>query len=190
MKKFNTLLSLILAPAALTAIMVPGCATSPQTQEAKENLSDEAHLAYKQMLRADPSLEGTVNENYAHAIFPSVGKGAVGVGGSYGRGEVYKGDKFIGYADVSQGSVGVSLGGQTFAELIIFKDEKALSTFTDNKFTFSADASAVALKEGAAKTAKFTNGVAVVTQPKGGLMFDASIGGQQFTFKSADMQNQ
>ncbi len=190
MNASKTYFALLLAPLAVGAVMLPGCGTSPPTQEGKENLSDETHTAFNEMVRADPSLASFVSTNYAYAVFPNIGKGAVGVGGSYGRGEVFKQNKFIGYADVTQGSIGASLGGQSYAELIVFQTPEALTTLTENKFKLSADASAVALKSGAAATAKFQNGVAVITQPKGGLMFDASVGGQQFSFTPTETENQ
>ena len=98
--------------------------------------------------------------------------------------------KFIGYADVSAGSVGASVGGAQYAELIVFQDKPTLDKFTSGKLSFEANASAVALKSGVATQYKFNNGTSVVKNPIGGLMVDASIGGQQFTFAAAPAENQ
>jgi lipid-binding SYLF domain-containing protein len=117
-------------------------------------------------------------------IFPSVGKGGVIVGGAYGRGEVYEQGQLVGYADVTQATVGAQLGGQTFSELIVFENREAMDRFKRGNFEFAANVSAVALKAGAAAAARYTNGVAVFVKPEGGAMFEASIGGQKFTFQA------
>lgn len=133
--------------------------------------------------RADPSLQRMLDKAYGHAIFPSVGKGAVGVGGAYGRGEVFEGSRMVGYCDLSQGTIGFQLGGQEYMELIVFETREALDRFKSNTFEFSGQASAVAVRSGAAATAPYENGVAVFTATKAGLMFEASIGGQRFTYQ-------
>jgi lipid-binding SYLF domain-containing protein len=133
--------------------------------------------------RTDPSLQSFLDRAYGYAIFPTVGKGAVGVGGAYGRGEVFERGVLIGYCDLSQGTVGVQLGGQSYSELLVFENKNALDKFTSGEFAFDAQASAVALKSGASANAKFSNGVAVFTMTKEGLMFEASIGGQKFSYQ-------
>ena len=184
MKASHMYLSLILAPAALSAVaLMPGCSTAPPDNQAKQDLTNESKTAITEMNRADPTLQHFIQQGYAYAVFPNVGKGAVGVGGAYGRGEVYQQGQLLGYADLSQGSIGLQLGGQTYSELIVFESQQALQNFKDNKMEFTANASAVALKEGASETAKFENGVAVFVHPTGGAMFEASVGGQQFTFQ-------
>jgi lipid-binding SYLF domain-containing protein len=184
MKASHVYVSLILAPAVLSAVaMMPGCSTAPPDNQARQDLTNESKTAITEMNRADPTLSHFIERGYAYAVFPNVGKGAVGVGGAYGRGEVYQGGQLIGYADLSQGSIGLQLGGQTYSELIVFESAYALRNFEDNKMEFTANVSAVALKEGAAETAKFEHGIVVFVQPKGGAMFEASVGGQQFTFQ-------
>lgn len=178
------LFNLSFATLCVTALMLAGCATSPNTDAKKEELRNEAQSAVKGMKATEPGLDGLLKNAHAYAIFPSVGKGGVIVGGAYGRGEVYEKGTFIGYTDLSQANIGLQLGGQTFRELILFENAMALEKFKTGKVKFAADASAVALKSGAAATAKFTEGVMVFTEPNGGLMFEASIGGQQFTFEA------
>jgi lipid-binding SYLF domain-containing protein len=128
-------------------------------------------------------LQSFLDRAYGYAIFPTVGTGAVGVGGAYGRGEVFERGVLIGYCDLSQGTVGVQLGGQSYSELLVFENKNALDKFTSGEFAFDAQASAVALKSGASANAKFSNGVAVFTMTKEGLMFEASIGGQKFSYQ-------
>jgi lipid-binding SYLF domain-containing protein len=163
-----------------------GCETAPKTEAKRENLLDEGETALKSMQNVDSTLSGFVNRAYGYAIFPNVGKGGLVAGGAYGKGSVYEQGKFIGYSDLRQGTVGLQAGGQNFSELVVFENKAALDKFIGEKFEFAANASAVALKPGVSKSASFDKGVAVFTQPKGGLMFEAAIGGQQFTFVSAD----
>jgi lipid-binding SYLF domain-containing protein len=109
-------------------------------------------------------------------VFPSVGKGAVGVGGAYGKGVLYNNGVAVGYCDLSQGTIGFQLGGQAYTEIIAFETQQAVDTFKQGNFRFDAQATAVALKSGAGANAKFTNGVAVFTMDEAGLMFEASVG--------------
>jgi len=163
-----------------------GCETAPKSEVQRENLLDEGKTSLNGMKNVDDTLSSFVDRGYGYAIFPNVGKGGFVAGGAYGRGSVYEQGKFIGYADVRQGTVGLQAGGQNFSELVIFENKTALDNFINNKLEFAANASAVALKPGVSKSANFEKGVAVFTQPKGGLMFEAAIGGQQFTFVPAD----
>jgi lipid-binding SYLF domain-containing protein len=184
--KARTYLALALGPAIIAGVALPGCSTAPPTQEAKQSLSQEAKSTMDQIYADDPGIKDFVDHAEAYVIFPSVGKGGVGVGAAYGRGEVYQHGQLIGYADLSQGSIGLQLGGQTFTELIVFETPDALEHFKDNKLSFAANASAVAIKTGVAATAKFEHGVAVFVRPQGGAMFEASVGGQQLTFQQAN----
>jgi lipid-binding SYLF domain-containing protein len=174
-------------PALAAALFAgTGCETAPKTEAKRENLVDEAQTALKTMPRVDPTLASFVDRAYGYAVFPNVGKGGFVAGGAYGKGSVYEQGKFIGYGDVRQGTVGLQAGGQNFSELIVFENKAALDRFTNNQFEFAANASAVALKPGVSKSASFDKGVAVFTHPKGGLMVEAAIGGQQFTFAGAN----
>ncbi|HEY7088282.1 MAG TPA: lipid-binding SYLF domain-containing protein [Tepidisphaeraceae bacterium] len=160
-----------------------GCNTAPKSEEGRENLVSNADSALKQMTAADPSLQNFINRGYGYAIFPKVGKGAWIVGGAYGRGAVYEQGQFIGYADISQATVGLQAGGQTYMQLLVFENKDALERFKSGKLTFAANVSAVILKSGAAESAKFTDGIAVFVNPIGGAMVEAALGGQQFTFQ-------
>jgi lipid-binding SYLF domain-containing protein len=130
----------------------------------------------------DPSLGAFLDKSVGYAVFPTVGKGAIGVGGAYGRGVLYEGGRQIGYCDLSQGSIGLQLGGQKYTEIIAFETKPAIQEFKNNNFEFDAQASAVALESGSGANAKYDDGVAVFTMDEKGLMFEASVGGQRFTF--------
>lgn len=168
---------------ALAAGFIAGCATAPPSEEGRAQLSSNVQQTMARLKNEDPSFENFMNKAYAYAIFPSVGKGGLGVGGAYGRGEVYEQGKLIGYADISQATIGLQAGGQTFTEVIAFEDKLALDRFTRGQLKFEAAASAVALKSGAAAAARYTDGVAVFVEPRAGLMVEASIGGQSFSFQ-------
>jgi lipid-binding SYLF domain-containing protein len=139
------------------------------------------------MYQADPGLRHFLDNAYGYVVFPNVGSGAAGIGGSYGHGEVYQQGKFIGYADISQWTIGAQLGGQSFGEVIAFERPWSLRQFEAGQTTFDANASAVAVKAGADATAAYSNGVAVFTQAGGGLMLQAAIGGQTFSFASSNL---
>ena len=118
-----------------------------------------------------------------YAIFPNIGKAGIGIGGARGKGEVFEKDQVIGSTSVTQLSIGLQLGGQAFSQIIFFKDKKDLERFTQGNFEFGASASAALITEGANASADYSDGVAVLTFSKGGLMYEASIGGQKFTFQ-------
>jgi lipid-binding SYLF domain-containing protein len=178
------------AVATLSAATLVGCATNPpETQSEKQALRTDTQTSLQKMYDRDPSLRSFVDNAYGYAIFPSVGKGGLVAGGASGKGEVFEQGRLIGYAELNQATIGAQIGGQEFAELIVFQDEPALRKFMNDEYSFSANASAVALKSGAAKDANFDKGVAVFTLPTGGLMAEASIGGQSFNFQSLNTVN-
>ena len=130
----------------------------------------------------DPGLQGWFAKAHGYAVFPSVGKGGIGVGGAYGRGQVHEKGALLGYTTLTQATIGFQLGGQAYSEVIFFRDAEALRRFTSGTFEFSAQASAVAATAGASADVDYTGGVAVFTMARGGLMYEASIGGQKFDF--------
>ena len=118
-----------------------------------------------------------------YAVFPNIGKAGIGIGGARGKGEVFEKDEVIGSTTVTQLSIGLQLGGQAFSQIIFFKDKKDHERFTQGNYEFGASASAVLITEGANASADYNDGVAVLTFSKGGLMYEASIGGQKFSFQ-------
>jgi lipid-binding SYLF domain-containing protein len=171
----------------LVLIVVAGlmvsCATAPSSSEDKQALITEAATRMQQIKTEYPGVGELVKRGYGYSLFPKVGKGGLGVGAAYGRGVVYEQERHIGYSDLTQGSVGLQAGGQTFSELLVFENKSALDRFKEGRLDFAADASAVVLKTGVATNATFVNGVAVVVSPIGGAMLEAAIGGQQFTYQ-------
>jgi lipid-binding SYLF domain-containing protein len=142
--------------------------------------------------------------SYAHAVFPSVGKGGLILGAAHGEGRVYKLHRYIGDTSLTQVSVGLQAGAQTYSEIIFFKDKRAFQDFTSGNFGLAADVSAVAITAGASGEAGsttgttagasggkkdattsggYSRGLAVFTIIKGGAMLQASVGGQKFTYK-------
>ena len=142
---------------------------------------------------------------YGYAVFPTIGKGGVGIGGAYGKGRVYQGGKVTGTTSLVKATIGFQLGGQVFSEIIFFQDKRAYNEFTSGNFEFDAAASAVAITAGVqakagtegatagasagpatgeqAKTS-YRKGMAIFVHSKGGLMYEAAIGGQKFSFKA------
>jgi lipid-binding SYLF domain-containing protein len=140
---------------------------------------------------------------YGYAVFPTIGKGAIGVGGAFGNGRVYQRGKYVGDTSMTQLTVGFQLGGQAYSEMIFFEDQRSFKDFTNGNFEFGAEASAVAITAGAGAKANTTGssagasvtkdaarvvgaynkGMATFTVAKGGLMYEASIGGQKFSYK-------
>jgi len=130
----------------------------------------------------DPGLKKFFSKAHGYAVFPTVGKGGIGIGGAYGEGKVYRQGKYIGDTSLSQVTIGFQFGGQAYSEVIFFGSKAALDKFTRGDFEFSAQASAVAVTTGASADADYEGGVAVFTMAKGGLMYEASVGGQKFSF--------
>jgi len=141
---------------------------------------------------------------YGYAVFPNVGKGGIGIGGAYGKGKVYRKGKAVGKTKLTQVSVGFQLGGQAYSEIIFFEDKRALEEFTSGGYEFGAGVSAVAITlsaqaeastNGATASAgtsveetgqadtKYHRGFAVFTASKGGLMYEASLKGQKFSYR-------
>lgn len=133
----------------------------------------------------DPGLEIFFKRAHGYAIFPTVGKAGIGIGGAYGEGEVYRKGTYIGNTSLSQISFGLQLGGQSYTEIIFFKDKRALDDFTQGNFKLSAEASAVALTAGVSADTDYSDGVAIFTMPKKGLMYEAAVAGQKFDFTPA-----
>jgi lipid-binding SYLF domain-containing protein len=142
---------------------------------------------------------------YGYAVFPTIAKGGIGIGGAHGKGRVYAKGKHVGDSTMNQVTVGFQLGAEGFSEIIFFQDEATFKEFTNGNFEFGADASAVAItlsagasagstgasagasatKETATTAGKYRKGMATFTVVKGGLMYEATIGGQKFSYTPA-----
>jgi lipid-binding SYLF domain-containing protein len=168
--------------ALLMLLSFVGCTTAPRSQGAREDLVQNAERTLDRFRRSDPGIERRMNEAHGYAVFPTVGKGGMGVGGAYGRGVAYEQGRPIGYCDLTQGTVGLQLGGQRYSQLILFEDQYALDRFRSGEFALAAQASAVAAAAGAGANAPYNDGVLVYTLGEMGLMYEASVGGQRFSF--------
>jgi lipid-binding SYLF domain-containing protein len=146
-------------------------------------LKSEATQTVSAFKRADPGLSTFFDTSAGAAVFPTVAKGGLVVGGAHGKGVVFQKDKIVGTASMTQASIGAQAGGQSFSQVIFFETPQALEDFKEGKFEMSAEVSAVIAAEGASKAAKYKHGVAVFTLPKKGAMVQASIGGQKFKFE-------
>ena len=126
-------------------------------------------------------------DSYGYVVFPSVGKGGIVLGGAHGRGIVYEQGELIGAAKMTQVTLGFQWGGQAYSEVLFFEDKDALDSFKNSKLEFSGQASAVAVTLGASADIAYENGVAVYTLTKGGLMYEASLGGQKFNYLPSEI---
>ena len=174
---------LLLVPALLMlGLAAVSCEGPPTTDYESEALHAKVMNTIQRFKTRDPSIKQFFDSAYGYAVFPSIGKGAAGIGGAHGYGEVFEQGEVIGVTELSQATIGFQLGGQTYREIIFFKDQLALQDFTSGEYAFSAQASAVAAEAGAAAETDYESGVAVFLMVKGGLMAEASVGGQQFRF--------
>ena len=153
-----------------------------QSSSKEKKLVDDAAEAKAEFIQTDNLMGSLFTSSYGYVIFPNVGKGGIGIGGAAGNGIVYEQGSLVGKAQMKQVSIGFQFGGQAYREVIFFESKEALDRFKENKFEFSAQASAVAATAGASANVKYREGVMVFTQQKGGLMYEASIGGQKFDY--------
>jgi lipid-binding SYLF domain-containing protein len=165
-------------------LTLAGCATAPDTVQGKTDIRDDARTALKKAQANDPTLTAVLNRAAGYAVFPSIGKGGLIAGGAYGKGVLFVNGSAVGYCDLSQGSIGGQIGGQSYTEIICFKDAESVDRFRQGNLRFDAQATAVALKSGAGADAKYRNGVAVFTMDETGLMAEAVVGGQQFSYQA------
>lgn len=152
-----------------------------------------------------PAVQPFLETAYGYAVFPTIGKGGIGIGAAYGKGQVYRNGEVTGEVSLTKLTIGLQLGGQAFSEMIFFEDERAYKEFTSGNFEFDAAASAVVITAGAQAKAgtegstagasagpatgkqansSYQKGMAVFVHTKGGLMYEATIGGQKFNFKA------
>jgi lipid-binding SYLF domain-containing protein len=164
----------------LVATLLPA---SPCLANDDAELAREVQTAIERFKQADSTLAQRFATAVGFAIFPKVAKGGAGIGAARGSGEVYEGGRLVGHATLTQVTLGLQLGGQSFSEVIFFENSAALDRFKQGKFAMSAQIGAVAAAEGAAKNARYTDGVLIFTRPRSGLMAEASVGGQKFRFK-------
>lgn len=183
-------LALCLAPAC-GALALSGCTSSYKDSGGDpvaegQRLQARAKSTVRQFRVADPTLVTYFDNAHAYAVFPVISKGAVGVGAANGEGVVFRGGEAIAYTEMTQVTAGLQLGEQTYSQVIFFEDARALRSFRSGDLEFSANASAVAAEKGSAAAADYEEGVAVFSITRAGLMFEALLGGQGFSYEPLD----
>ena len=153
-----------------------------QSEKKKNKIIVDATEAKEEFIKGDWQMKKHFSNAHGYVIFPNVGKGGIGIGGASGNGVVYENGTKIGMAKLSQLSIGFQWGGQAYREIIFFETKETMDRFKESKVELSAQASAVAVTAGASADAKYSNGVMIFTMQKGGLMYEASVGGQKFKF--------
>lgn len=181
MKKLTSIRVLQVA-LLFSGLLIAGLAGAQSAKDKK--LISDAAAGKEAFLKTDALMKNLFSEAYGYAIFPNIGKGGIGIGGAAGNGIVYEKGAMIGKASMRQVNIGFQFGGQAYREVIFFENKETLDRFKENKVELSAQVSAIAVKTGAAATAKYADGVMIFTQQKGGLMYEATVGGQKFEFSS------
>lgn len=149
----------------------------PDEFDEKHAKSQEALAAFKEK---DPKVQRFIDASAGYVVIPTVGKGGIGIGGARGTGVLYEGGVPTGMVTLTQLSIGFQWGGQAYSEFIFIEDQGTLDNFKHGNFELNAQASAVAVTAGASADAEFNGGMAIFTQAKGGLMYEAAVGGQKF----------
>ncbi|HEX9102010.1 MAG TPA: hypothetical protein VF997_07400 [Polyangia bacterium] len=162
------------------AALVAGCAGTPRTQAKRTLLDNQAAEAREAMLAKDPSVRPLLDQSAGYIVFPEVKEGGFIVGGAGAEGVVYERGRPVGYAELSRASIGAQIGGQKYAELVAIRDKFTLDKMKAGEMDVGAQASAVILRAGTATATTFgEKGVAVVIDPIGGAMVNASVSGQR-----------
>lgn len=170
------------------ALIVGGCQSGWDPKDAAEEAEKEAafHKDVQATISAfkakDATMDRFFKKSHGYVVFPTVGKGAWVIGGAWGKGAAFENNVITGYASITQISIGLSAGGQAFSEIIFFENETSYSRFESGQIELAAQLSAIAATAGASTDADYTKGVAVFTIPRGGLMVDASVGGQKIKY--------
>jgi len=156
----------------------------PLAAHADDATVKEAEQARTEIRTADAGQQKFLDGAAGYAVFPNVAKGGLVVGGAGGSGIVFEKGKAVGKTKLSQVTIGAQVGGQAYYEIIYFETAESLAAFKKGEWTMAAQVSAVALKAGASANASYKDGVAVFTLTKGGVMAEASVGGQKFSYEA------
>jgi lipid-binding SYLF domain-containing protein len=164
-------------------ISVASCATAPKTVAERNALETQARATLKSMRARDPGIDMILDRAVGYVVFPEIAKAGVVAGAAYGRGVLFERGLPVGYVELNQGSIGAQLGAQTFSELIVLQSIEHVDRMKTGTFSVGGDVSAVALTTGVAAQAEFRNGVAVFVMPRGGLMAELTVSGQQINYE-------
>jgi lipid-binding SYLF domain-containing protein len=162
-------------------LAMPAAAESPALVSSAVDSSDAGAVIAK-FKQKDPALAEVFASSAGYAVFPTVAKGGLGIGGARGKGYVYQHGRLIGRSTLTQLTVGLQAGGQAYSEVVFFKDDGALENFKRGHLKLDAQASAIALTARVGADLAYRDGVAIVTMAEGGLMYEASVGGQKLSF--------
>ncbi len=146
------------------------------------NEEKNVHESIAEFKKHDPDMLTFFDKAWGYAVFPDVGKAGMGIGGAHGSGLVFEQGVLVGSAKLTQLTFGFQLGAQLYQEIIFFEDKAALDDFKGGHYELGAQASVVAVTAGASVDAGYSHGVAVFTLAKGGLMYEATVGGQKFKY--------
>lgn len=169
---------------ALFGALFTGCATAPATRGERESLQASARATLDEMIARNPGIQDTIRNVPGYAVFPSIGKGGVLVGGAHGQGILYEHGVPTGYVSVQQASIGAQLGGQTFAQLLVLRTPEQVANLKAGRFTAGADLGVVVLSQSASTQTNFNPNASVFVIPRGGLMVDISVNGQRIKYQS------
>ena len=155
-------------------------AFSAWSTDEEAELDTKAKEALAEFLNADSGMQSMLDQSVGYVVIPTVGKAGFGIGGARGKGLLYENGQPTAVITLTQLSIGFQWGGQAYSEYILFQDSPTLSNFKKGNYEMGAQVSAVAITAGTSADAAFVDGMAIFTQAKGGLMYEASVGGQKF----------
>jgi len=159
-----------------------GLEAASKRDRERAKLTEEVQETIALFKRTDDTIGELFETSAGYAVFPRVSKGAFGIGAAHGKGQVFSKGGLVGETSLTQVTIGFQLGGQVYAEVIFFETAEIVQNFKDGNVEFSAQVSAVAAAEGVAENAKYKLGVLIFTLARGGLMYEASVGGQKFSY--------
>lgn len=161
-----------------------GCASAPETRPDQRALEARADATVEHFVDRDPTLRQLLAEAPGYVVFPSIAAGGFVVGGQTGVGVVYEDGRPIGYAEMREANIGAQIGGQSYAQLVVFETRDALDRLKSGNFDLSAGVTATAIQSGAAASTRFEGGTAVFIDDESGLMAGAVVGGEQIEFRA------
>ena len=178
----NSLLSIF----SLCLVLTSATAYAGWNPDEAKEYDEKAQVALAAFKEKDPKVQRFIDQSAGYVVIPTVGKGGLGVGGARGTGVLYENGAVTAVITLTQLTFGFQAGGQAYSEFIFFEDAATLSNFKRGNYELGAQASAVAITAGASADAEFNGGMAIFTQAKGGLMYEASVGGQKFKVETKE----
>jgi len=171
---------LVISALVMTLMFASSMATAAWDKDESIELDKKAQVAISDFKSKDSSVQKFFDQAVGYVVIPTVGKAGIGIGGARGKGVLYEGGAVTAVVTLSQLSFGFQWGGQAYSEFIFFQDSDTLNDFKKGNYELGAQASAVAVTAGVSADAAFVNGMAIFTRAKGGLMYEAAVGGQKF----------